>query len=280
MTSDPRPAKDRRSWRHRWGASLAALVGAPALIVGLMVGPAAAASGAGQVREYAGISDAAGIVSGPDGALWFTDTGNNSVGRITTTGQVTTFTGASIAVPEGITLGPDGALWFTDTGTTRSAGSPRRRGHRLHGTGNSGPVGITAGPDGALWFINAGNGTIGRITTGGTISAYTGSGIGPHNITSGPDGALWFTDDRDVGRPNDDGRGVTDYTGPGATTRRDHDRDPMGPCGSPTTAPTPSGESPRRGRHQLRRRRDGPQGSPGDLMGPCGSPTSITPSAG
>ena len=68
-----------------------------------------------------------GITSGPDGALWFTNSGNNSIGRITTGGTVTNYTG----------------------------------------TGISGPEGITSGPDGALWFTNSGNNSIGRITTGG-----------------------------------------------------------------------------------------------------------------
>ncbi len=61
----------------------------------------------------------AGITTGPDGALWFTNNGNgsgNSIGRITTSGTVTTGTGTGISGPEGITAGPDGALWFTNNG--------------------------------------------------------------------------------------------------------------------------------------------------------------------
>jgi hypothetical protein len=51
--------------------------------------------------------------------------GGNSIGRITTGGVVTNYTG----------------------------------------TGITGPWGITSGPNGALWFANYGNSTIGRITT-------------------------------------------------------------------------------------------------------------------
>ncbi len=95
------------------------------------------------------------IAAGPDGALWFTNAGNNSIGRITTAGQVTSYT----AVPT-----------------------------------SDYPAGITAGPDGALWFTNDGNGTIGRITTTGQVTTYTGPGIsGAGAITAGPGGALWFT---------------------------------------------------------------------------------------
>ena len=41
-----------------------------------------------------------GIAAGPDGALWFTNYGNNSIGRITTTGVVTNYTGPGIGEPE------------------------------------------------------------------------------------------------------------------------------------------------------------------------------------
>ena len=125
--------------------------------------------------------------------------GNDSIGRITTAGVVTNYTG----------------------------------------TGISDPYGITAGPDGALWFTNDGNNSIGRITTAGVVTNYTGTGhrptrtgsrpaptapcgsptsattrsggspppgsspttpapgiSRPHGITAGPDGALWFTNSR------------------------------------------------------------------------------------
>jgi virginiamycin B lyase len=36
-----------------------------------------------------------GITAGPDGALWFANSANNSIGRITTKGKVTNFTGAA-----------------------------------------------------------------------------------------------------------------------------------------------------------------------------------------
>ena len=60
-----------------------------------------------------------GITSGPDGALWFTNTGPgfNSISRMTTAGKVTNYySDPSIDDPEGITAGPDGALWFTNYG--------------------------------------------------------------------------------------------------------------------------------------------------------------------
>jgi virginiamycin B lyase len=71
----------------------------------------------GTVTNYngAGINVPEGITAGPDGALWFTNYGNNTIGRITTTGTVTNYTGTGIERPLGITAGPDGALWFTES---------------------------------------------------------------------------------------------------------------------------------------------------------------------
>ena len=95
------------------------------------------------------------ITVGPDGALWFTNAGNDSIGRITTDGDVTQL--------------------------HRSRASPR-------------PDGITFGPDGALWFTNATNNTIGRITTAGTVTHFADPTINkPFDIATGSDGALWFT---------------------------------------------------------------------------------------
>jgi streptogramin lyase len=55
-----------------------------------------------------------GITLGPDGALWFTETLNNKIGRITTAGVITEYTiPVASSSPQGITSGPDGSLWFT-----------------------------------------------------------------------------------------------------------------------------------------------------------------------
>ena len=46
------------------------------------------------IREYAlptAGSQPGGIVAGPDGALWFYETGSNRIGRITTGGQISEY---------------------------------------------------------------------------------------------------------------------------------------------------------------------------------------------
>ena len=200
--------------------SLLVLAGVPVLVLGLTAGPAAA-SGGGRVTFYASISGPSGITAGPDGALWFTNTDSDSIGRITTTGTITHYTGTGISNPVGIAAGPDGALWFTNV-VNNTIGRITTTGKVTiyTGTGISEPEGITAGPDGALWFTNSGRNTIGRITTTGTVTHYTSASIsGPQGIAAGPDGALWFTNGNgnSIGRITTTGT-VTTYSDPGIST--------------------------------------------------------------
>ena len=58
------------------------------------------------------------IAVGPDGALWFTESDGNAIGRITTSGEITEFPVPTPgAHPTGITAGPDGNIWFTENTT-------------------------------------------------------------------------------------------------------------------------------------------------------------------
>ena len=142
-----------------------------------------------------------GITTGPDGALWFTESNTNKIGRITTAGVITEFpilpSGAGPL--RGITTGPDGALWFTQRpnqiGRMTTAGVVTKF---ATPTPNSKPFFITTGPDRALWFTEEDAGKIGHITTAGVITEFpipTG-GMSPQGITRGPDadGSLWFTE--------------------------------------------------------------------------------------
>jgi virginiamycin B lyase len=167
-------------------------------VTGVTAGPSE-----GKVSFYSdpSIVGSGAITPGPDGALWFTNPGNSSIGRITTTGVVSNYTDASISDPWRIVAGPDGALWFANNGNN-SIGRITTTGvvTNYTGPGIAGPGGITVGPDGALWFTNTGNDSIGRITTSGVVTNYTGPGIAnPNGIVAGPDGAVWFTNDSDPG---------------------------------------------------------------------------------
>jgi virginiamycin B lyase len=162
-----------------------------------------------------------GITVGSDGALWFVNSGNNSIGQLTTSGVVSNFTGTGIDNPFTIAAGPNGALWFTNynngsIGEITTAGIVTNypyNGSTDYGT----PWGIAAGPDGAMWFTTAvftgftpmtgerhsskhtgysniqGN-SIGRITMNGVFTFYTASTLHlPSYIAAGSDGAMWFT---------------------------------------------------------------------------------------
>ncbi|TMF17802.1 MAG: hypothetical protein E6I33_00950, partial [Chloroflexi bacterium] len=157
---------------------------------------ASLAVGTGLISLYRGISNPYGITAGPDGAVWFTNYGNNAIGRISTAGKVNIYPDPSISQPYGITAGPDGALWFTNYGNS-TIGRITTAGLVSHFTDPSisRPHGITAGPDGALWFTNyAPGGSIGRITTAGKVTNYTDPTIdNPEGITAGPHKSLWFT---------------------------------------------------------------------------------------
>ena len=136
-----------------------------------------------------------GITAGPDGALWFTNTGNNSIGRITTAGTVTNYTGPGISQPGRDHGRARRRPVVHQPGQQLDRADHHRRGrHQLHRPRHHGPTEIAAGPDGALWFTSPTTTSIGRITTTGVVTNYTDAGIScPDGIAAGPDGALWFT---------------------------------------------------------------------------------------
>src|SRR5436305_271920 len=58
-----------------------------------------------------------GIVAGPDGTLWFTESGAGRIGRIgriTADGTITEYADGISGGPRGIAAGFDGNLWFTE----------------------------------------------------------------------------------------------------------------------------------------------------------------------
>lgn len=140
-----------------------------------------------------------GIVTGPDQNLWFTESGGDRIGQITTSGTISEYSiPTSGAGPEGITNGPDGALWFAELrgdkiGRITTAGAITE--YSIPTAASFSPN-ITVGPDGALWFTECSADQIGRLTTSGTFTEYAvpTAGAGPYVIASGPDGALWFTE--------------------------------------------------------------------------------------
>jgi streptogramin lyase len=143
-----------------------------------------------------------GITTGPDGNLWFTESGGDRIGRITSLGVVTEFSsgitgGAGL---RGIAAGPDGNLWFTEINIDRIGritplGVVTEFSFGI--TAGAEPYGITAGADGNLWFTEYNGNRIGRITPSGVVTEFSigiTPGAQPYGITAGPDGNLWFTE--------------------------------------------------------------------------------------
>jgi virginiamycin B lyase len=71
----------------------------------------------GHVAEFAvpGVSTPFGICAGPDGNVWFADTGDR-IGRMTPRGQLELFEAPAGASPNWIARGPDRSLWFSEVG--------------------------------------------------------------------------------------------------------------------------------------------------------------------
>ena len=106
--SEERPR--RRVGRSSVTACVAALA-VVFLALGTYVRTARVDAAGSAITIYRGTSSF-GITAGPDGALWFTNW--DSIGRISTDGVSSDYTGPGISEALGITVGPDGALWFTN----------------------------------------------------------------------------------------------------------------------------------------------------------------------
>ncbi len=121
------------------------------------------------------------FTTGPDGALWFTEYNGEQVGRVTTSGAVTTVYNTNFV--NGITTGNDGALWLTQPSYTSSeedsgvpalirlttAGATSTQ--DLNYTTFTNPNGITVGPDGALWFDDSAAAVIGHAILSLSVTA-------------------------------------------------------------------------------------------------------------
>jgi virginiamycin B lyase len=139
----------------------------------------------------------AGIVAGPDGALWFTDPGNDVIGRITTGGTYTLEQVTDTEVDPGITVGPGNDLWFTQGIGQGGIGRITTSGKvTLYADpGGEYTQDITTATDGTLWFSET-NGTVGHRSKNGTIEHFTvaAQNAALEGIVEGPDKNLWVTE--------------------------------------------------------------------------------------
>ncbi len=142
------------------------------------------------------------ITNGPDGALWLTllnDVGGsttNQIGRLTTSGKLTTFTVPKASYIWDITTGPDKNLYFTDGASRVWRVTTKGQFTAFPFTDSSGgyPYQITSGPDGNLWFTDRAHEIV-KMSTSGKFTVFTmpTTNASTDDITKGPDGNLWFT---------------------------------------------------------------------------------------
>jgi streptogramin lyase len=141
-------------------------------------------------RTLPSYSNPYGVVGGPDGNVWFTETAFNEIGRFKLAdNSVSEF--ATSAQPQNITVGGDGNLWFTEP--SGSIGRSTIGGTVLEFPAPNGPWDICKGPDGNVWFTEPSANMIARITPGGQVSEFAAPSS-PYGITAGPDGNIWFTE--------------------------------------------------------------------------------------
>jgi len=165
-----------------------------------------AASADPNISEYSlpsNLSSPMNIVSASDGAVWFKNRVSlNSLGRITTSGSISSFSIPSNDIIEGLTPGIDGALWFAVVHQDNNVGGIGRMTTSGQYTEYPLPpnsqnyISITSAPDGSIWFTQySGYAWVGHLLPDGTVHEYTvgGTNDGITGITVGPDGNVWFT---------------------------------------------------------------------------------------
>jgi len=137
------------------------------------------------------------LTLGPDGNVWFTERNSDRVGKITPSGEVTTFPLPYYARPGDIAVGADGALWFAEEGNeTPAIGRITTSGALSEfplDVEERSPYSLTAGSDGRIWFA-LGPATIARISPSGRLSrVQLPHATGPSRLAAGPEGNVWYT---------------------------------------------------------------------------------------
>ena len=144
----------------------------------------------------AAISAQVGIVAGPDGQTWVTE--SNAVAHFSPS-DPSAATRVDIAglVPTGIAVGPDRNLWTASNDSVVRIRTDERF-DTFRPAGLVGARGIAAGGDGNLYVADFGGAQILGVSTAGvTVGAYP-TGGGPQEVVAGPSGQMGFTNPTNV----------------------------------------------------------------------------------
>ncbi len=228
MRRPPKP------WAPGWLLSRAVLWMLAASVVLAEVGAPSARADVGAITEYPipGLATPYGIASGPDGNVWFTDSGNagggSKVGHMTTGGVITASDVVSLpgtpnqnGLATGIAPGPDGNLWLGHRGAVDKVPTTVTLSSQITEYPFSGGVqDLLAGPDNRMWLTSGSelSAQIGAMTTDGTATTYPNASWmqGTFGITIGPDGNLWVGLGNAIGVLNTSGAVVHTYPMPSA----------------------------------------------------------------
>ncbi len=141
--------------------------------------------------------DPTSIVAGPDGAIWFTESSAQAIGRITTTGTITTIPTPGLQ-PNSIAVGSDGNIWFTDDSDNNTVDriNPDQSISTFPiPTQFAQPNDLTLGPDGALYFTEGFNQAIGRVDMSGNVTEtkIDADMASPNQLAFDNSGDLWVS---------------------------------------------------------------------------------------
>jgi virginiamycin B lyase len=175
---------------------------------------------------------------GRDRAFWYTESGLNSLARVSMSGTVTRLPlGSANGRPGAITNDSHGGLWFT-YGSADYCGHgsigrlsvdglvsllpiPETLG-RLRETGDQVSRSIAVGDDSVVWFTQLLDRRIGRVTNDGQFTGFnlpTGVVNDAFSIATGTEGSMWLAEAGAIGRIAADGH-FTEYVLPGQDAER------------------------------------------------------------
>lgn len=195
------------------GLARVARPAAGALFLALvLLSTVALASEAPQISEYGSElpSNVAplSIVQGPEGSLWFTQTGGEkAIDRMSPSGALTLYRPGGSSTLRDITLGREGELWFTADGSTGQIGKldPATGVFREYSlpAHNTEASGIAVGREGDIWVTVEGPEAllVRVVPPTGEVSEFKipQASSKPAQITAGPEGDLWFTESNNPG---------------------------------------------------------------------------------
>ncbi len=139
------------------------------------------------------------------GNVWFADGGSKTISRMTTNGELSTFSAGGVA--RNLETGADGSVWYS---TTMADGQAAIGHLTFEGSSVLYPLGkrsvvtsLSPNPDGSVWYTDTGLDVVGKLATNSQITTYPTptDRSSPRSIEPDGSGGYWFVgDDSRFGR--------------------------------------------------------------------------------